>query len=331
MSRIERLCDVESLGNEWWVIDGVLSGLSLLWGEPGNGKSFVAISMATCVATGRPWLGRHTRQGRVVYIAGEGGAEAVARRMHAALAEWGIPDEEGVPIDIITPGIDLTSGPAEALGLMSQGDSPVLIIVDTLSRCFTGDENKQEFMGGFVRSLDLMRDAYPMCCVLIIHHSNKQDEVRGSTVLLGAVDTSWKLTRVQLNPVIPTSRFMRELIPQKLRERDVDGAFHRLLMESVVCRDSEGEILRDSFGDQQTSLIVKPHPEDLARAQLVMTCGLGLIGQHTEVEYGEWRRASGLCKAEFDAALSYILSYPGQWGSIVPKEVGIFVVEKGTI
>lgn len=326
MARLERLHAVEHHGHEWWVVDGIFSGLSLLWGEPGAGKSFVAISVAASVASGRPWLGRHTRQGRVVYIAGEGGSEAVARRMRTALDVWGVdPEDEQTPIDIVTPGVDLTKGPSEIMGLMAAGEPPVLIVIDTLSRCFVGDENKQEPMGGFVRSLDLMRDAYPLSCMLVIHHSNKQDEVRGSTVLLGAVDTSWKLTK--LPNITGVHGLVREIVPQKLRERDVEGAIHRFLLRPTRCRDRNGTVETDSFGDVQSSLIIKPHPDDTRRARTVMNSGLALIAQHGQASYLDWRGYMG--KAEFDAALSYILTYPGDWGGIVQCEPGIFVLDTG--
>lgn len=326
MARIERITNIESLGPEAWVVDGVLSGLSLLWGSPGTGKSFVAISIAASVASGRPWLGRHTKQGRVVYIAGEGGSEAVARRMRTALDVWGVdPEEENTPIDIVTPGVDLVRGPLEIMALIGD-DPPALIVVDTLSRCFSGDENLQEYMGGFVRSLDLMRDAYPNSCTLVLHHSNRQDEVRGSTVLLGAVDTSWKL--VMLPRIEGVGGMIREILPQKLRERDVDGAMQRFMLKPTLCRDATGAPERDTYGDYLTSLVVKPHPDDLARARAIMDTGLDLLRQKAEVEYLEWRTRGGWDKPVFDSGLSYVLTYPGEWGGIIQVRAGVFAREQ---
>ena len=58
-----------------WLIKGFLEmdSLSLMFGEPGCGKSFSAIDLACCVATGKDWHGKPVKQsGPVFYIAGEG-------------------------------------------------------------------------------------------------------------------------------------------------------------------------------------------------------------------------------------------------------------------
>ncbi|WP_426765441.1 AAA family ATPase, partial [Pseudomonas aeruginosa] len=56
------------------LVRGILGegGLSVLYGAPGAGKSFLALDLGYAVATGQPWMGRDTRQGPVIYAAGEG-------------------------------------------------------------------------------------------------------------------------------------------------------------------------------------------------------------------------------------------------------------------
>ena len=67
-----------------YLIDGLIEteALCLLFAPPSAGKSFVSISMAAAIATGKDWLGRGTRQGAVFYLAGEGHA-GLARRLKA--------------------------------------------------------------------------------------------------------------------------------------------------------------------------------------------------------------------------------------------------------
>lgn len=73
-----------------YLIDGLIEAESfcLLFGQPSAGKSFVSISMAAAIATGRDWLGRGTQQGAVFYLAGEGHA-GLARRLKA----WEVNNE----------------------------------------------------------------------------------------------------------------------------------------------------------------------------------------------------------------------------------------------
>lgn len=286
-----------------WTISGVLGGLGLLWGEAGTKKTFVACSMAASVATGRPWMGHGVTEGPVVYIVGEGGAAAIARRLDAAVAALRCcdPEEGPVPIWLITPGIDLVKGPAELAALLGE-IRPELTVVDTLSRCFGGDENKQEDMSQFVRTLDLIRDCWGGS-VLVVHHANKNPEargagkVRGSSVLYGAVDVALQLVQIADGEV--------SLRADKLRERDVTEPIADLRFESVVI---PGE--RDELGDARTTLVVRPgawFAKQLAPVALV-AIRAGII------TYEQWRAASMLDKHTFDRAVTAILGDRDTWG-----------------
>ena len=318
MSRIQNVANFEAVPSDSWPIEGVVSGLTVLWGAPGLGKSFVAVSMAASIASGRPWIGRRTHEGRVVYVAGEGGGEAVARRLRAALKRWSVDVTESdlfpadtVDLDVVTPGINLVAGPDELKGLI--GDRPPrLIIVDTLSRCFSGDENKQEFMGAFVRTLDALRDHYG-CAILVIHHANRQAEMRGSSVLSGAVDVSWRLTKARGPEGQSGPRL--QMTADKLRERDVEGASICLQVEKVICTNADGKPESDEFGDAQTSLVIKPPAELMRAAERIRDAALPVLKVSGTITYTEWRALfPHLTKPEFDGALSLVITYPGRWG-----------------
>src|SRR5206468_2407637 len=65
-----------------WQIRGVLreQSVSLLYGRRGCYKSFVALDLAACLATGIPWQTHEIKaQGLVIYVAGEGGGGMVQR------------------------------------------------------------------------------------------------------------------------------------------------------------------------------------------------------------------------------------------------------------
>ena len=57
-----------------WLIEGVLPEHSfcVLYGEPGCGKTFVALSMALSVAADHSWCGKPTIGGAVLYVTPEG-------------------------------------------------------------------------------------------------------------------------------------------------------------------------------------------------------------------------------------------------------------------
>ena len=55
-----------------WTIDGMLEDgcFGVVYGPPGAAKTYLAIDMAACVATGASWQGRKTIPGLVVYAGG---------------------------------------------------------------------------------------------------------------------------------------------------------------------------------------------------------------------------------------------------------------------
>lgn len=71
--------------------------LGLIFGDPGCGKSFLAVDIALSVATGTPFHGRDTKQGSVFFIAGEG-HNGLARRFAAWSHARGV-SLAGVDID----------------------------------------------------------------------------------------------------------------------------------------------------------------------------------------------------------------------------------------
>lgn len=285
-----------------WTVSGVLGGLGLMWGEAGVGKSFVACSLAAAVATKRPWLGHPVQGGSVVYIAGEGGAQGTARRLDAAITALHCcdPDDGPVPLWIVTPGVNLVEGPAELIRLM--GDmQPELIVVDTLARCFGGDENSTEDMSKFVRTLDLLRDLNGGS-VLVVHHANKTNKsgsgkVRGSSVLYGAVDVSMQLVKGEKD----TAR----LVADKLRDRPTDGNLAELSFESVPVY---GEA--DEMGDERTTRVVKPGPTfKRALAEIAM------VPLRNAVTYQCWRdQMPTMEKALFDRLVTQVVGDPSTWG-----------------
>ena len=330
MPTLQQLENIGGYGSNRWSIDGVLSGLTLLWGDSGIGKSFVAISMASSVSMGVPWMGRRVKEGAVYYIAGEGGASNVAYRMRTALKERHVDmnDERvKVPLFVITPGIDFVDHASEFVDLIGEEPylSPQLIVVDTLARCFLGDENKQEYMGKFVKSLDLLREHYE-CDILVVHHANKIGKVRGSSVLFGAVDVSWHLTNAKGRPAADGIRNM-VLKADKLRERCAEEAqIHLRAVPVPIVNEHDMKVL-DEFGDEQTTILIKPSKQDIERVTTLSKVGRNKVDNGGNIKYSEWRESYGcktFTKSQFDAALSFILTSPGRWGVMRGYKPGVF-------
>ncbi|WP_068545907.1 AAA family ATPase [Thalassotalea crassostreae] len=173
----------------------------MLYSGPGEFKSFLAISWACHVATGIKWNGLKVNQSGVLYIAGEGGV-GIPRRIKA----WSDQYYQGNEIPNlfrINQAVHLADGDQsfELLQVIERikidtGVDIKFIIVDTLARCFVGEENSATQMGAFIRGCDHVKQKTG-ATFLIVHHTGKDETkgARGSSSLKGACDYEFKIKR----------------------------------------------------------------------------------------------------------------------------------------
>ena len=195
-SEVNDLCGLPASEN--WLVKGymALDSLTVAFGDPGCGKSFLAIDMACHVATGRAWRGQPVKQGKVLYIAGEG-KNGLSKRFKAWFERHGeTPRNIAVctnPIQLVDAG-GISELVAEIRAMPSQ---PVLIVIDTINRNFgPGDENSTADMTRAVSGLDALRTATG-AAILGIHHTGHGDKTRGrgSIVLNASVDMEYRITK----------------------------------------------------------------------------------------------------------------------------------------
>lgn len=176
--------------------------LALIFGDPGCGKSFLAVDLGLSVASGTPFHGRDVKQGAVFYLAGEG-HNGLARRFAAWGKARGVP-LSGVPLfksERAAQFLDGASAKAVADAVAAMADThgdPALIIVDTLARNFgAGDENNTKDMSEFIVAIDDLKARFPGCTVLIVHHSGhaSKERARGAMALKGALDCEYRVEK----------------------------------------------------------------------------------------------------------------------------------------
>jgi hypothetical protein len=190
--RLLSISELAALPPPSWLIDGIIieNGLSMVWGRSGSLKSFVALDMGLCVATGLAWHGHAVKRGRVVYLAAEG-----ARGLGGRAMGWmknrgrGLPDPD---FQIIPHGLTLVnSGDLDAM-IAAIGTTPVaLIVIDTLSRTFGGgNPNQPTDMNAFVMACYRLIEATG-AQVLVVHHGGKDTDKNelGNEGLRNASDT----------------------------------------------------------------------------------------------------------------------------------------------
>lgn len=175
----------EALLGEWLNLDT----LAVMYGPPKKGKSFVAIDMALCIASGHRWHGQQVAAGPVLYVIAEG-VRGIGKRVRA----WSKINRTDVPDDIVwlpRPVSLLNPQWSASLAAVASRIRPVMVVIDTLNRSMAGgDENSSKDMSVVVAAADHIKRATG-ACVLIIHHSGKDvaQGARGHSSLLGAIDT----------------------------------------------------------------------------------------------------------------------------------------------
>jgi len=210
-----------------WLIPGFLpeGALTLLAGEPGSGKSFLALDLAIRLATGRPaWQAASQLPLPVVYYCQDSTRFHFGRRLQSLTASL-TPDEKellgrNITFDFNPFNISNARSVASFLERFKPNPS-CLVIFDVLARYLPNmSDNHISSVGPALRFFSAMTEIEihsHRISVLVLHHLNKrptpggkiemlyggelgkpspdQNRVRGSTDIVANVDLAWSLHR----------------------------------------------------------------------------------------------------------------------------------------
>lgn len=175
---------------------------TLLAGHGGAGKSSIALHLAVCIATGRPWWGLHCAMRRVLYLSGEDRADVLHWRLaHIADRErLEAADLSGLHVvDLVgresilyrrdpKRGPILTAAYGELERLMSETRAEVLI-VDGAADTFGASENDRAEVKAFVNHL--VRLVGLDGAAIIVAHVNKPTAAASATAEGYSGSTQW--------------------------------------------------------------------------------------------------------------------------------------------
>ncbi len=287
-----------------WLIKSYIDACSLvqLFGEPGSMKSFLAIDMGLCVASGQSWHRSPIRKkGLVFYIAGEGFA-GLSKRLKA----WSLANN----IDLKEIPFFVSDRPAQMLDpsnvkevieaieeLKRQHGLPVFVIIDTLNRNFgPGDENKTEDMTKFVNCVDTNIRLKYGCAVLIVHHSplNDSGRARGNSSLRGALDWEYCLTKHGDARKLSTTKVKDYEPPPnvifKPRSIFLDGWIDEEdgeIISSCVLEKVDGDAL-----ESKSNIVKLKGPQKIAFDCLLKLFESDIYNQSEGVHVDTWREAA---------------------------------------
>ncbi|HEX9953479.1 MAG TPA: AAA family ATPase [Rubricoccaceae bacterium] len=140
---------------EWRVAGLVPEGApSILAGHSGLGKSYVALCLALCVCTGRPFLGRDVRSASVLWVDRELDQEETARRAYAVARGMGL-DRPPDNLFYLRPLAAIGTDEAQAVVLADIEEHAVgLTILDSLTLGAVGDAKEQRDVVPVMRTVE---------------------------------------------------------------------------------------------------------------------------------------------------------------------------------
>lgn len=220
-----------------WLLEGLIcrGDVVILQGEPNVGKSFFTMGLTAAIAEGQDKFLNHTlhpKSGKVLYVDEENPEDVVRGR----LKQLGLVGGQSKVRYLYRQGIRLDGNPTKLLD-EALAFQPDLIVLDSLSRLHSGNENVAgEVISLFNNGINpLARETG--AAVVFLHHTNKSDsnssysKARGSTDITASPDTGLELRKLdsdgQVNLVhfksrrgkvgVSTPFFIRELDEHTVR------------------------------------------------------------------------------------------------------------------
>jgi len=202
-----------------FLIEGLIekNSITIFYGSPKAGKSFLAIDLMVSLSTSSHWLGASIPQpAKVMYLAWEDGKSLILRAVCAHRSKSSRQDGQSgyceiadQPPDIFGPHFEdwliYKMAPADEF---DDDDRPHVMIIDTLALAMAGlgDENSSATMGIVIDKLRRIRNLG--VTVLVLHHSGKDAAkgLRGHNSLEAAADSVFLVQNKGTSNVITLKR-----------------------------------------------------------------------------------------------------------------------------
>ena len=210
-----------------WIQD---SALVMVHGPSGGGKTFVVLDWCLRIASSTPtWAGNKVKAGSVVYLAGEG-----HHGLRGRVAAWKHHNKVGkLNMWLSKDGCDLNT-PTGYLKVVEQVRAlpirPSVIVVDTLHRFLSGDENSAQDAKTMLDSCNALMQEFA-CSVILVHHTGVSEEAqhraRGSSAWRGALD-------IEISIVPAKDDYPMQIIQRKSKDAEMAETVYVELQQVTI-------------------------------------------------------------------------------------------------
>ena len=179
-----------------WIVKGWMpdAGVSMVYGESGAGKTFITIDIACHIAAGLQWCGHKTKQGLVVYMAGEGNY-GLRQRVAAWCKAHGVDRLDDLLISNKAIDVDSPAAAAQIINAVREltQEDAVTIFIDTVNNHMSGDENSAKDTRNMLNACNIVARALN-ASVCLNHHTGhaveSKQRARGSSAWRASLDSS---------------------------------------------------------------------------------------------------------------------------------------------
>jgi phage/plasmid primase-like uncharacterized protein len=220
--------------------------LIMVHGPSGGGKTFVVLDWSLHIASAAAeWNGHKVKAGPVVYLAGEG-----HHGLRSRVAAWKQQHRaKSLNMWLSRAGCDLNTaeGYQRVIDAVRElPNYPSLIVIDTLHRFLSGDENSAQDAKTMIDACaGLMREFE--CSVLLVHHTGVSDEAqhraRGSSAWKGALE-------IEISVVPPKGDIPLQIVQRKSKDAEEAAPVYASLKSVPI----NGWL--DEDGEQVTSAVL---------------------------------------------------------------------------
>jgi len=184
-----------------FLVDGILPpGFALLSAPPKSGKSWLALYLCLCVASGKPFLGFETHQCATLYAGLEDSFQRLQGRTEKLLGESVPPD-----CYLVTEACQIGAGLTDRIRAFKKAHPDLgLVVLDLFARVRDAESHSKNAYRsdyGEAAALKKVADELKICILAVTHNRKMRDEtdvfnnISGTTGLFGAADTGMILQK----------------------------------------------------------------------------------------------------------------------------------------
>jgi len=221
-----------------WIVKGWVPdlGVTMIYGESGGGKTFLALDIACHIAAGIDWHGHRTKKGISVYMAGEGNY-GIRQRVASWCKAHNIDRLDNLLISNKAIDMDSPTASAQIIKAVREltTEDAVQVTIDTVNNHMSGNENDAKDTRNMLNAVQIVGRALNSGMTLVHHTGNAieaKNRARGSSawkasmdsqILVSKKDGLIEVTCTKMKDTEEPQPFFGKLQPVALGWFDEDG------------------------------------------------------------------------------------------------------------